>query len=148
MSITTRSPFGELETLRDRMDRLFADLSIWSRPTTEPAGLQVDLRETDTDLILETPVPGVKPEDIDVEVSHGVLTIKGETKEETERAEGTWHLKERRYGSFFRSLTLPAPVHEDKATATFADGVLTVTLPKSDHELKRKIEVKPPETVH
>ncbi|HMM41192.1 MAG TPA: Hsp20/alpha crystallin family protein [Thermomicrobiales bacterium] len=148
MSITTRSPFGELETLRDRMDRLFADLSIWSRPATETTGLQVDLRETDTDLILETPLPGIKPEDIDIEVSHGVLTIKGETKEEAERAEGTWHLKERRYGSFFRSITLPAPVAEDKAQATFTDGVLTVSLPKTDQEVKHKIEVKAPETVH
>lgn len=80
MSITTRSPFGELETLRDRMDRLFADLSIWSRPATETTGLLVDLRETDTDLVLETPLPGIKPEDIDIEVSHGVLTIKGEPR--------------------------------------------------------------------
>lgn len=148
MSLATRSPFGEIETLRDRMDRLLADLSIWSKSATEPAGLPVDLRETDTDLILETPLPGVRPEDIDIEVNHGVLTIKGETREEEERTEGTWHLKERRYGSFFRSLTLPAPVVDDKAQATVTDGVLKITMPKTDHETKRKIEVTPPPTVH
>jgi HSP20 family protein len=87
-------------------------------------------------------LPGVKPEDIQVSVTNGVLTIRGEVKEEKEEKEKTYHLRERRYGSFSRSVSLPNDVSADKADADFENGVLTLTLPKAEEAKAKTITVK------
>jgi HSP20 family protein len=98
--------------------------------------------ETEDDIVIEATVPGVKPEEIDVQVSGNVLTIKGERKEEKKEEKASYIYQEQRYGSFSRSVTLPTDVKVDKATAEFEHGLLTLTLPKSEAVKPKSIEIK------
>lgn len=104
----------------------------------------LDLSETDGEIEVRLDLPGFKPEEIDVDLSHDVLTISGEHKEEKEeKDEGRrYHRIERRRGSFQRIVQLPAMVQEDKIDATFQNGVLTITMPKSEESKSKKIRVK------
>ncbi len=102
----------------------------------------VDIMEDAESIIVRTELPGMKKEDIEVDVANGVLTIKGEKKEEQEEDKKTWHRREVRYGCFARSFTLPADVKSDEAKATYENGVLTIVLPKEEKALHRKIEIK------
>jgi HSP20 family protein len=102
----------------------------------------VDISETTESIEVCSELPGMKKEDIEIEVAKGVLTIRGEKKEEEERSERSYHHREVRYGSFSRSFSLPADVKADEAKADFRDGVLTITLPKEEKALHRKIEIK------
>lgn len=108
---------------------------------TAPA---VDLTEDDKTYKVTAELPGMDEKDIDVTVSGGALVIKGEKKEEKEEKDKNYYLSERSYGSFRRSFSLPEGVDQDKITANFAKGVLTVTLPKTADAQKaqKKIEVK------
>jgi HSP20 family protein len=142
MSITTWSPFREMETLRERMDKLFAEMNSHPTLTFEPSSLALDVKETDETVVVTASVPGFKSEDLTVEINKGVLSIRGESKTERDETKGTWHLQERRFGSVQRAITLPAAVYDDEAKATLADGVLTVTVPKSDRTPTRKIDIE------
>jgi HSP20 family protein len=104
----------------------------------------MDLVERDGEYELQAELPGVAPEDVEVKLSDGMLTVKGEKSAEHSEEKADYHLRERSYGSFQRSFSLPSGVDEDKVTAAFNNGVLTVTLPKSTEarEKARKIEVK------
>ncbi|GAB7078587.1 Hsp20/alpha crystallin family protein [Megalodesulfovibrio paquesii] len=101
----------------------------------------LNVRETPEALEVTAELPGVTAADIEVTIDKGVLTIKGEKKFEEEKQEGAYHRVERSYGSFARSVSLPAPVAEDKVTANFTNGVLTLTLPKAEEAKARKIEI-------
>jgi HSP20 family protein len=103
---------------------------------------QLDVSETDDAIHVRVDLPGIKPEEVDVEVRGNVLQINGERKEEREEKGKTWHRTERRVGKFARSMTLPCAVKEDKVQAECSDGVLNVTLPKAEKEKTRKIAVK------
>lgn len=139
MSLARQSMFQELDTLRERLDRFFQEgLTSGDDDLT----LAVDIQETDDALIVVGSVPGIKPEDVAVDVRNGVLTIKAESKEEHETTEGTWHRRERRIGRVYRSVTLPASVDESKAEATLKDGVLRIQLPKDGGEDKHRIPVQ------
>jgi HSP20 family protein len=140
MSITTWNPWRELETMRERVDRLFSELARWRGG--EELGIPVDLQETDDALILRASLPGFRPEDISVEIRQGVLTIRAETKEEREETKGTWHIRERRAGSTYRAITLPVPVREDEAQATYQHGVLEIRIPKAEAAERRRIPVQ------
>jgi HSP20 family protein len=142
MSITTWSPFREMDTLRERMDKLFAEMTGLPKFTFEPSSLELDVKETDDNVVVTASVPGAKPEDLTVEINKGVLTIRGESKTEHEETKGTWHLQERRVGSVQRTITLPAAVYDDEAKAALAEGVLTVTIPKSDRTPARRVEIE------
>lgn len=140
-------PFNEMVSLRDAMNRLFEDSFI--RPGAWPASfegtawtLPLDVIETKDDILVKASVPGLKPEEIDISVTGGVLTIKGETKSEQKVEEGSYIRQERRYGSFQRTITLPADVVADKAKAEFESGVLTLTLPKAEEAKPKTIKVK------
>jgi HSP20 family protein len=102
----------------------------WSWPAFPGDNLPLDLYETDKELVAEIPLPGVQPEDIQVEERDGVLTIRAESKAEQERTTGNWRLQERRYGAWQRSVRLPSAVRSEKAKAELKDGVLRVILPK------------------
>ena len=102
----------------------------------------VDLSETDEALQLRMDVPGLKAEEINIEVSGNTIRISGEHKEEKEEKGRTFHRLERRRGTFTRSLTLPVAVKEDKITASCEEGVLTINLPKTEVAKTRKIAVK------
>ncbi|MBI2855048.1 MAG: Hsp20/alpha crystallin family protein [Chloroflexi bacterium] len=139
-------PFRELETMRDAMDRVFEDA--FFRPMRRWQGVEgmmsvdMDMLETDKDVVLKLSLPGVKPEEVDISVTGDTLSIRGEHKEEKESKEENYLLKERRYGSFSRTVQLPVPVKSDKAEASFENGVLTLTLPKQEEAKPKQIKVK------
>jgi HSP20 family protein len=93
-------------------------------------GPSVDLKETDNEIILHADIPGVKQEDLDITVDENVVILKGETKRDETREEKGYHLTERRYGSFYRTIPLPAEVKSDQATARYKNGVLELHVPK------------------
>lgn len=144
MSLMRWQPFEELMSLREAMDRLFEESIVWPRSWLAPAAqsFATDIYETKDDVVVKASLPGVKPEDIDVSVVGDTLTIKGEVKEEKEVKEQNYIRKERRFGSFCRSFTLPVSVNPDKATAEFENGVLTLTLPKAEEVKPKSIAIK------
>jgi len=145
-SLIRWDPTGEMISLRDAMDRLLGESFIrpWLGRGTFFGGeaFALDMYETDNDVIVEAPLPGVKPEEIDIQVNGNVLTIKGERKEEKKEEEASYVYQERSFGSFCRSVTLPTDVDVDKADAAFEHGVLTLTLPKSEAVKPKTIKIK------
>ena len=138
-------PAREMMTLRDAMDRLFDDAFTrplrlhdggnWSMPT-------VDMYQTDNEVIVKAAIPGVKTDDVQINVTGEVLTIKGEVKEKEEVKEKAYHLREQRWGMFERALALPTVVIADKAKAEFENGILTITLPKAEEVRPKTISIK------
>ena len=122
-----------------RFDQPFGAFGRW-----ETGGPRTDIAETESALEVSVELPGIDQKDVDVSLTDSALTIKGEKKSEQEESKKGYHLLERSYGSFYRSIPLPSGVDTDKAAAQFKNGVLTVTLPKTEEALSRvrKIEVK------
>lgn len=102
----------------------------------------VDICERADSIQFKVELPGIPREDIEIEVSNGVLTIRGEKKITEEEKGDTWHRREFRYGSFVRSFTLPSDMKSDEADASFKEGVLSIIIPKEEKALHRKIEIK------
>ena len=102
----------------------------------------LDLSETDKEILITMDAPGMKPEEIEIEVSGGTARIHGEHKEEKEEKGRTFHRMERPTGSFARIVELPCDVKEDMVAAEYKDGVLRVTLPKSEAAKPHKVTVK------
>jgi HSP20 family protein len=142
-------PLREMMTLRQAMDRLFEDSFV--RPvglsSVSAADVAIDLKETDTDVVIKAELPGVEPDEVDVSIMEGVLVIKGEHKEEKEEKEASYYSRELRYGSFSRSINLPAAINAEKAEAVFENGILTLTLPKTEEAKPRQIKVKTVKTL-
>lgn len=134
-------PFGGLQKeMDDLLNRFQTDWNGDRFPAISiPAA---DLSETDEALQIRMDMPGLKAEEINIEVSGNTIRISGEHKEEKEQKGKTYHRIERRSGSFARAMTLPAPVKEDQVTAECNDGVLTITLPKTEAAKTRKVTVK------
>lgn len=104
---------------------------------------RMDISESDTEFVLTAELPGLDEKDIEVELSDGVLTIEGEKKEKKEEKKKDYHLMERHYGSIRRSYRVPVEVNEDKVSASFDRGVLTVTMPKATPRKKaKKVPIK------
>ena len=145
-NIVRWEPFRELVSLREAMDRLFEESFV--RPggrRLAPAGMEtpaVDVYQTDDAVVVKSAIPGIKPEDIDISITGDTLTIRGETRVEEEVNEENYIRRERRYGSFCRSLALPLPVVTEKAEAEFENGVLTLTLPKAEEVKPKAIKIK------
>jgi HSP20 family protein len=102
----------------------------------------MDVHETEDAYVVEADVPGLKKDDVHIEVADNVLTIKGERKDEKEDKDKNYHRVERSFGSFARSVALPAGFDGTKVSAKFDNGVLTVTLPKPEERKPRRVEVK------
>ncbi|HJS17271.1 MAG TPA: Hsp20/alpha crystallin family protein [Anaerolineales bacterium] len=144
-NLTRWEPVREMMTLREAMDRLFDDaftrpLSLrdgWSMAT--PA---IDLYQTDNEVVVKASIPGIKAEEVQINITGDVLTVKGEVKHEEERKDKAWHIREHRFGSFERSVALPTAVKSDKAEAVSENGILTITLPKADEAKPRTINIK------
>lgn len=100
------------------------------------------MAEQDDAFIVKASIPGVPADDVEITLTDNVLTIKGEMKDDKEVKETNYHLHERRFGSFMRSVTLPTSVDADKIEAVNENGVLTLTLPKAEAVKPKKIEVK------
>jgi HSP20 family protein len=152
-------PFGRREvaaegdpftTMRREMDRWFDEMTrsvSLARPALGMGVMapRVDVKETERGLEVHAELPGVTEKDVEVQLADGVLTIRGEKKQDREEKEKGWYLMERSYGSFLRQIPLPVEVEEDKVEARFDKGVLTVTLPRSPKSETRTktIEIKP-----
>ena len=146
-NLTRWEPVRETMTLRDAMDRLFDDAftrpfslmrdggANWSSPA-------IDMYQTDNEVVVKAAVPGFKADEVQLNVTGDVLTIKGQAKHEEEKNDKSWQIREHRWGAFERSITLPTGVISDRATADFENGILTITLPKSEKVKPRTITVK------
>ena len=104
--------------------------------------IPLDVVEQEDELLIRASIPGVKVDDIDVSIENRVLTIKAETKTEAEHKEGGYLMRERRSGSFFRSLRLPETVDTDQAKTSYNDGVLTVNLPKAESKKAKHLKIE------
>ncbi len=139
-------PMREVITLRDAMDRLFDEA--FTRPWSGRDGTSgaytpaIDMYQTENDVVVKAAVPGMKPEDVQINVTGDTLTIKGESDESHETKEKSYHIRERRWGTFERSIPLPTLISADKARAEFENGVLTITLPKAEEVKPKTIAVK------
>jgi HSP20 family protein len=124
-------------------DRFFEDFELPSPFSEELTFMPAfDVSETENELIVKGEVPGMDQKDIDINLSDGLLTIKGEKKHEKEDKNENYHCVERHYGKFSRTMRVPFEVEADKVDATYKDGVLKVTLPKSETAKPKKIEIK------
>lgn len=148
MTLTRRpSPFGELVTLRQAMDRLFDDTVF--RPAAGGNGygdfarLPLDVRTTPDALLVEASLPGYAPEDVEITVESGTLTIKAEDRADETREQGGWVVREIVRGSAMRTVTLPTGLEADKAVATFEHGVLKLRIPKAEQTKPRQIRIQP-----
>lgn len=143
-NIVRWEPWNELVSLREAMDRLFEDSVVrpWGRLAPLSDSLAVDVYETENDVVVKAAVPGVKAEDLDISIVGDTLTIKGEFKEDKEVDEENYYRRERRFGSFCRTVPMPTSVDPDKASAEFEDGILTLKIPKTEEAKPKRIEVK------
>lgn len=159
---TEEFPFAPMMDLRKRMDQLFDeymhgwprfpslardlwDTSLLGEPFARLRGEMVDVRfdvsESDQALEITAELPGMDEKDVEVTLSDGLLSIKGEKKSETEEKKKDFHVSERRYGSFTRSLRVPDSVDQDKISAAFDKGVLHLTMPKRAEAKARKKKI-------
>jgi len=144
--LTTYKPVRELDRMRTEVDRLW-DVFFEGRParTLEDLGEwmpSVDVSETKNEIVVKAELPGMDPKEIDISLSNGSLLIRGEKKQEKEEKDENYHLVERSYGSFTRSVHLPEGVNRDKISASYKNGVLKVVLPKSEEAKKKEIKIK------
>ncbi len=137
-------PAREMMTLREAMDRLFDDA--FTRPLSLSGGNwsipAVDMYQTDNEVVVKAALPGIKADEVQLNVTGEVLTIKGETKQENETKEKAYHIREQRWGTFERSIVLPTEVVADKAKADFENGILTIALPKAEEVKPKTINIK------
>lgn len=142
--MTPWSSFGRLSDLREEIDRLFdAPLSELARTSNLLSGWTpaLDVYEQKDNFVIKVELPGMSKEDITVSLHEGSLSISGERKSGTKHTEAEVYRAERFFGRFQRTVTLPAPVAPDKVKAQYKDGILTVTLPKTEEAKPKQIDV-------
>ena len=142
-NLTRWEPVREMMTLREAMDRLFDDA--FTRPINMGAVSAlpaIDLYQTNDEVVLKAALPGLKSDDVQITVTSDVLTLRGEFKQNGEKKEATYHIREQRHGVFERSVMLPTDVQTDKAKAEFENGILTITLPKAEAVKPKSISIK------
>ena len=142
-SLITWDPLGSWMTPLRARDRLRQGRSLG--PLAEEglsSFLSLDLIETDDDYVVKATLPGVKPDDIKITALGNTVTIQGETRAEEDVEEENYIYRERRFGSFSRSVTLPRDVDADTAEATFEDGVLTLSFPKPEDTKAKTVQIK------
>jgi HSP20 family protein len=138
-------PMNDLVSLREAMDRLFEDswvtprtwtaMSNWTEPT-------LDIYETRDHVVVRAAIPGYKPEEVEITVTGNVLSLQGQTREETEDKDKNYLRRETRLGSFTRTIELPSGLQSDKADAKFENGMLTISLPKAEEVKPKSIKVR------
>lgn len=139
--LTEWRPFSDFAELRHRLDQMFRDLGDGGAHRWTPS---VDLVKKDDQLVLRADLPGIKPDEVKIEVEDDVLTVSGEHREETEEEKEHFMRRERRFGSFSRSMVLPKGAKAEDIDATCKDGVLEVSIPlPRGEEKKQTIEIKP-----
>lgn len=146
MNLVKWDPFKELEDVSNRLNRIFGRTPAVNESSREMLAVSdwmpsVDISETDTAYLIKGEIPGVKKEDVKVTIQDGMLTIQGERKQEKEEKGKKFHRVECCYGSFMRSFRVPDDADENSVKAEFKDGMLNVTLAKSEKAKPRQINV-------
>ena len=139
-TLTRWDPFAELSELRTRFGRLFNEWQSGSERAWTPA---IDVVREDGHLVVRADLPGVKPEEVKIEVEDDILTVSGEHRESTVEKHRNYVRRERRYGSFSRSMALPVGVDAGKIKAKTHDGVVEVTIPLPTEAKKEKVTITP-----
>jgi HSP20 family protein len=143
MAIQRFEPLREMISLRDAMNSLFQESFV--RPVNLMGDgammLPLDIAENENEFIVKASMPGVKPEDVQITAHGDTLTIRGTVKEEQEKKDEHYYLRERRVGEFLRTVSLSTPISADKAQAHFENGVLTLILPKAEEAKPKQIKV-------
>ena len=145
MTLVRYRPFGRTMSVSEEMSQMLDSFLGSSNPNASTAlrwSPPVDVRETETGFTVRVEVPGVAKDQIQVNLTNNTLTVRGEKKQVVDEAKGEWHHVERTWGSFERSITLPVRVDGDKITARYQDGVLEITVPKSDEAKPREIRIE------
>jgi HSP20 family protein len=149
MGIVRFDPFREMDRLQNEVNRLF-DGYLTTPGERSATGTQVanrlwspavDITENDNEIVVKAEIPGMKQDEIDIELTGDTLTLKGERKFENEERKENYVRVERSYGRFQRSFSLSVPVKHEEVRATYRDGILEIHLPKSDATKPRKVTV-------
>ena len=135
-------PMRQMMSMRDVMDNMLQEF--YDRPfgLREMGFPTMDLVQTEEDVIIKATLPGIKPDDLEITFTDNTLTIKGQTQEDQEVKEANYHLRERRFGSFARSVSLGSHINVEKIQANYDSGVLTLTLPKAEEVKPKRIAIK------
>lgn len=139
-TLTRWDPFGELSELRSRFDRLFGEFTDGRERAWTPA---IDVMRDNGNLVLRADIPGITPDEVSIEVEDDILTVSGGHQEETEQEDERYVRRERRYGSFVRSMALPRGVDPRHIKAYTRDGVVEVTIPLPKEAKKEKVTITP-----
>ncbi len=137
-------PFREVISLRDAMNTLLQESFVRPGSLLAPNGptsLPLDISETEDEYVVKASLPGVAPDDVQITVQGDTLTVRGESKAEEEKEGERWHLRERRFGAFQRSVRLATPVDPDRAEARYEHGEMTLRLPKAEAARPRQIRI-------
>lgn len=141
MAIARWDPFSEVLSMQREMDRLFGRIGGRTGDTAGQSAVwlpRIDVKSTGDDMLVYAELPGLSRDEIDIEITDGILSIRGERKQETEESGEGWLVRERTYGSFERSIALPTGVEAEQISADYKDGVLEVRIPKAMEALKPK----------
>ena len=144
MAITRWDPFRDVLALQNRMNSIFQEFNRGDGDVMSTAAFvpPVDVYEDEHKVVLKLEVPGMKESDLDIQLENNVLTVKGERKFEKEEKEENFHRIERRYGSFYRSFTIPSTVNADSVKANYDAGVLKIELEKRAEAKPKQIKVQ------
>ena len=147
MNLVKWNPFRELEDVSNRLNSIFGRFPARVGSEQEMLAMSdwtpsVDISETDTAYLVKGEIPGVKKEDIKVTIEDGVITMRGERKQEKEEKNEKFHRIERSYGNFMRSFRIPDDADESAVKAEFKDGMISVTLPKSEKAKSKSKEIE------
>ncbi len=145
MAVIRWDPFRDLNTLQERMNRLFEDANRGWR-AEEPSSTTswspaVDIYETESEIIVQAELPGMERKEIELSLENNVLTLKGDRRFEKEGKDENYHRIERSYGSFTRAFSIPAMVNEEEIKADYKEGVLAILLPKKERARSKQIEI-------
>lgn len=139
--LTIWNPLHELSEIQNQLTQLF-DESLAGRVPGMPVLPPINISETNQEIIIEAALPGIKPEDVDLQVAKDSVTIQGETKEENKEEKKNYLRQEIRSSQMLRTIPLPTDINPDKVEAEFVDGMLKITLPKAPETMKKTIKVK------
>jgi HSP20 family protein len=145
MSMERWNPFREIETMRQAMDRWLDERGLNNVGPffgDQAQSMAIDLNETENGYELTTALPGVKPENIEINVDRDLVTVRGRTDQNEERQQGNYIYRERHSGAYQRSIRLPEPVNSEQVEATMEEGVLKITLPRLQQTVQRRIKVR------
>jgi len=143
MSLIRWEPFNELMSLRQAMDKLLEGSFVTpSRAFGVGTTMPIDMYQTENEVVVKTALPGVKPDDLDITITGDTLSLRGESKVDEKVKRENYIYQEHRYGAFNRIVNLPGGLDTNKAEANFEDGILTLTIPKSEEVKPKAIKVK------